>query len=121
MPIVLFCITFGISMDYEVFLLSRVKELYDENGNNTASVALGLERTGRIITSAALVMILVCGSFALADIVIVKMFGVGLGLAILIDATLVRALMVPAIMRVMGDLNWWCPNLNPRRLWTKSS
>jgi RND superfamily putative drug exporter len=121
MPIVLFCITFGISMDYEVFLLSRVKELYDENGNNTASVALGLEKTGRIITSAALVMILVCGSFALADIVIVKMFGVGLGLAILIDATLVRALMVPAIMRVMGDLNWWCPNLNPRQLWTKSS
>lgn len=121
MPIVLFCITFGISMDYEVFLLSRVKELYDENGNNTASVALGLERTGRIITSAALVMILVCGSFALADIVIVKMFGVGLGLAILIDATLVRALMVPAIMRVMGDLNWWCPNLNPRKLWAKLS
>ena len=109
MPVVLFCITFGISMDYEVFLLSRVKEVYDQTGDNALSVAVGLERTGRIITSAALVMILVCGSFALADIVIVKMFGVGLGLAILIDATLVRALIVPALMRIMGRFNWWSP------------
>jgi len=111
MPIVLFCIIFGISMDYEVFLLSRVKEIYDETGDNVASVSLGLERTGGIITSAALVMILVCGSFALADIVVVKMFGVGLGLAIFLDATLVRALLVPALMRIMGRLNWWAPRI----------
>ena len=96
-------------MDYEVFLLSRVKEIYDETGDNTYSVAQGLERTGRIITSAALVMVLVCASFAMADIVIVKMFGVGLGLAIIIDVTLVRAILVPALMRVMGRLNWWAP------------
>lgn len=111
MPIVLFCIIFGISMDYEVFLLSRVKEIYDETGDNVGSVSMGLERTGRIITSAALVMILVCASFALADIVVVKMFGVGLGLAILLDATLVRALLVPALMRIMGRLNWWAPRI----------
>ena len=111
MPIVLFCIIFGISMDYEVFLLSRVKEIYDETGDNVGSVSMGLERTGRIITSAALVMILVCASFALADIVVVKRFGVGFGLAILLDATLVRALLVPALMRIMGRLNWWAPKI----------
>lgn len=115
LPVVLFCITFGISMDYEVFLLSRVKEIYDETGDNTSSVAYGLEKTGRIITSAALIMVLVCGSFALADIVIVKMFGIGLGLAILIDATLVRALLVPALMRIMGDFNWWAPFINNKK------
>ena len=109
MPIVLFCIIFGLSMDYEVFLLSRVKEIYDETGDNLGSVGLGLARTGRIITSAALTMVLVCASFALADNLIVKMFGVGLGKAILIDATLVRAFLVPALMRIMGGLNWWAP------------
>ena len=108
-PIALFSIIFGLSMDYEVFLLSRVKEIYDETGDNTASVALGLQRTGRIITSAALVMVLVCASFALADVITVKAIGVGLGLAILIDATLVRALLVPALMRVMGRWIWWAP------------
>lgn len=111
MPIVLFCIIFGLSIDYEVFLLSRIQEIYNKTGDNTKSVTLGLERTGRIITSAALVMVLACGSFALGDIVVVKMFGVGLGLAILIDATLVRALLVPAFMRIMGRLNWWAPRI----------
>jgi RND superfamily putative drug exporter len=110
LPIVLFCIVFGLSMDYEVFLLSRVMEIYDETGDNTGSVALGLERTGRIITSAALIMVMVCASFALADIVLVKAFGVGLGLAIFIDATLVRAFLVPALMRILGNLNWWAPS-----------
>jgi RND superfamily putative drug exporter len=110
LPIVLYCIVFGLSMDYEVFLLSRVMEIYDETGDNTGSVALGLERTGRIITSAALIMVLVCASFALADIVLVKAFGVGLGLAIFIDATLVRAFLVPALMRILGNLNWWAPS-----------
>jgi RND superfamily putative drug exporter len=109
LPVMLFCIIFGLSMDYEVFLLSRIKEIYDETGDNTYSVAQGLEKTGRIITSAALVMVMVCASFAMADIVIVKMFGVGLGLAIIIDVTIVRAILVPALMCVMGRLNWWAP------------
>jgi RND superfamily putative drug exporter len=108
-PIALFCIIFGLSMDYEVFLLTRIKEIYDETGDNTDSVAQGLQRTGGTITSAALVMVVVCASFALADVVTVKAVGVGLGLAILIDATLVRALLVPALMRVMGPWNWWAP------------
>ncbi len=108
-PIVLFCIIFGLSMDYEVFLLTRVKELYDGNQDNTLSVAQGLEKTGSIITSAALLMVIVCGSFAFADIVIVKLLGVGLGVAIAMDASIIRALIVPALMRLMGNLNWWAP------------
>jgi len=108
-PILLFCILFGLSMDYEVFLLSRIKESYDASRDNTASVAQGLERIGRIITSAALVLVLVAGSFTLADIVIVKSLGFATALAILIDATIVRALLVPSVMRVMGDFNWWAP------------
>ncbi|MBI2303464.1 MAG: MMPL family transporter [Chloroflexi bacterium] len=109
LPILMFCTVFGLSMDYEVFLLSRIKEAYDESGDNTASVALGLQRSGRIITGAALVMVLVLGSFALADIVLIKSMGVALALAVFIDATLVRALVVPATMRLLGDLNWWAP------------
>lgn len=109
-PIVLFCIIFGLSMDYEVFLLSRVKEIYDRTHDNTGSVSEGLEKTGSIITSAALLMVIVCGSFAFADIVIVKLMGVGLGIAIAIDASIVRALLVPALMRLMGRLNWWSPS-----------
>ena len=108
-PIVLFCIIFGLSMDYEVFLLTRIKELYDGNHDNIQAVSEGLEKTGGIITSAALLMVIVCGSFAFADIVIVKLLGVGLGLAIAMDASIIRALIVPALMRLMGHLNWWCP------------
>ena len=108
-PIVLFCILFGLSMDYEVFLLSRIKEVYDETGDNTASVALGLERTGRIITSAALILVLVAAAFATSDVVVVKAFGVGVAIAVLLDASLVRALLVPALMRIMGKWNWWAP------------
>ena len=115
-PIVMFCILFGLSMDYEVFLLSRIKELYDESGDNTASVALGLERTGRIITSAALILVLVAGAFATSDVVVVKALGVGMAIAILLDATLVRALLVPALMRIMGRWNWWAPRWVQRLL-----
>ncbi len=115
-PIILFCILFGLSMDYEVFLLSRIKEEYDETGDNTASVALGLERTGRIITSAALILVLVAGAFATSDVVVVKAFGVGVAIAILLDATLVRALLVPALMRIMGRWNWWAPRWVQRLL-----
>ena len=110
LPITLFCIVFGLSMDYEVFLLSRIKERYDETRDNTESVAFGLERTGRLITSAAMVLVLVAIAFTTSDIIVVKAFGVGIALAIFLDATLVRVLLVPALMRIMGDVNWWAPN-----------
>ncbi len=109
LPILLFCIVFGLSMDYEVFLLSRVKEEYDRTGDNTGSVAAGLERTGRIITSAALILVVVGGSFATANIVFIKTVGVGIAIAVALDATVVRALLVPATMRLLGDWNWWAP------------
>jgi RND superfamily putative drug exporter len=114
-PILLFCIVFGLSMDYEVFLLSRVKEEYDAGADNTAAVATGMERSGRVITSAALVMVLVSAGFATGDILIVKVLGFGTALAILIDSTVVRALLAPALMSVFGDANWWAPGfLRPR-------
>lgn len=109
LPIILFCILFGLSMDYEVFLLSRIKEIYDETGQNTESVAMGLERTGRIITSAAFILVLVAGAFVTSDVVVIKAFGLGVAIAIFLDATVVRALLVPALMRIMGDWNWWAP------------
>jgi RND superfamily putative drug exporter len=114
-PILLFCIVFGLSMDYEVFLLSRVKEEYDAGGDNTAAVATGMERSGRIITSAALVMVLVSAGFATGDILIVKALGFGTALAIFIDSTIVRALLAPALMRVFGDANWWAPRFLGQR------
>ncbi|MBI4504875.1 MAG: MMPL family transporter [Chloroflexi bacterium] len=109
LPIILFCILYGLSMDYEVFLLSRVREAYDETGDNTKSVALGLERSGQIITSAAAVVIVVSLAFVAADIVLVKALGLGVAIAVFVDATIVRALLVPATMRLLGDLNWWAP------------
>ncbi|MBI4337149.1 MAG: MMPL family transporter [Chloroflexi bacterium] len=108
-PILLFCILFGLSMDYEVFMLARIKEVYDATRDNTGSVALGLERTGRIVTSAALILVIVTGAFATGDIVIVKALGLGMAIAIFLDATVVRALLVPATMRVLGNVNWWAP------------
>ncbi len=108
-PILMFCILFGLSMDYEVFLLSRVKEAHDAGKDNEQSVAEGLERTGGIITSAALILVLVSASFATAGVVLIKALGIGIAIAILLDATLVRALLVPALMRVLGEWNWWAP------------
>ncbi len=108
-PVLLFAVLFGLSMDYEVFLLSRIREEYDRTGDNTQAVALGLQRTGGIITSAALLLIIVVGAFATSGIVFVKMIGVGLVIAILLDATVVRALLVPATMRLLGKANWWAP------------
>jgi RND superfamily putative drug exporter len=108
-PILMFCALFGLSMDYEVFLLSRVREAYEETGDNTQAVALGLERSGGIITSAAAIVILVSAAFASADMIIVKALGVGMALAVLLDATLVRGLLVPATMRLLGAANWWWP------------
>ncbi|MFC6236376.1 MMPL family transporter [Longivirga aurantiaca] len=109
MPILMFCIAFGLSMDYEVFLLSRIKEEYDRTGDNAAAVALGMQRTGRLITSAAALLAIVFIAFATSGVTIIKMMGVGVALAVLVDATLIRGLMVPAFMRVMGDANWWAP------------
>ncbi|TDE22934.1 MMPL family transporter [Actinomadura sp. 6K520] len=109
MPILMLVILFGISMDYEVFLLSRVREQYDLTGDNTTAVATGVERTGAVITSAALLFIVVIGAFATSGITSIKMVGVGMAIAILLDATIVRALLVPAMMRLMGRANWWAP------------
>ena len=108
-PVILFCVLFGLSMDYEVFLLSRMKEAYDASGDNREAVAAGLERSGRIVTSAALIVVLVAGSFAFADIVLIKALGLGTAIAVALDATVVRALLVPATMRLLGDRNWWMP------------
>ena len=109
LPIIMFCTLFGLSMDYEVFLLSRIKENYEHSGDNTASVALGLQKSGKIITSAALIVVLVCLSFVTADIVLVKALGLGVAVAVGLDATIVRALLVPATMRLLGHWNWYAP------------
>jgi RND superfamily putative drug exporter len=109
MPILMFCIAFGLSMDYEVFLLSRIKEEYDRVGDNESSVALGLERTGKIITAAALLLSITFFAFGTSDVSFIKMFGIGLGLAVLMDATSVRAFLVPAFMKLAGNANWWAP------------
>jgi uncharacterized membrane protein YdfJ with MMPL/SSD domain len=117
-PVFMFAVVFGLSMDYEVFLLSRIKEEYDASGDNRMSVVRGLERTGRIITSAALLLVVVSGAFATSEIIFVKQVGLGVALAIAIDATIVRALFVPAAMRLMGGLNWWAP-APLHRLWLR--
>jgi RND superfamily putative drug exporter len=109
MPILMFCIAFGLSMDYEVFLLSRIKEEYDRTGDNERAVALGLERTGRIVTAAALLIAVVFIAMASAHVSFVKLFGIGLALAVLMDAFLIRATLVPAFMRLAGGANWWAP------------
>jgi RND superfamily putative drug exporter len=110
LPIVMFCVLFGLSMDYEVFLLSRVREAFDRSGDNAASVAQGLERSGRIITSAAMIIVLVSGSFVFAEIALIQALGLGTAIAVLLDATVVRALLVPASMRLLGRWNWWAPS-----------
>jgi RND superfamily putative drug exporter len=109
MPILMFAIMFGLSMDYEVFLLSRVRERYDLTGDNTAAVASGLQRTGGLITSLALLLIIVVGSFSASGITFIKLLGVGMIVALIIDASVVRVLLVPAVMRLLGPANWWAP------------
>ena len=115
-PIVLFAVLFGLSMDYEIFLLSRIKEAYRETHNNRESVKLGLQRSGTIITGAGLILIVVGGSFVLAEVVTVKSIGFGLALAVFIDVTIVRVLIAPALMRLFGRWNWWLPNWIDRRI-----
>ena len=115
-PVILFCVLFGLSMDYEVFLLTRMREGWEATADNPTAVAHGLERSGRIVTSAALIVIVVAGSFAFADIVLIKALGVGIAIAVALDATVVRALLVPATMRLLGRWNWWLPGFVARRL-----
>jgi RND superfamily putative drug exporter len=108
-PVLLFCIVFGLSMDYEVLLISRIQEEYRRSRDTRLAVAEGLERSGRLITGAASIMVAVFLAFGLADVVLIKSIGLGLAIAVLIDATLVRALIVPAVMRLLGRANWWAP------------
>jgi len=114
-PILMLAILFGLSMDYEVFLLSRVREQWDLTGDNTLAVATGVQKTGRIITSAALLLAVVIGAFATSGLVFMKLVGIGMLVALLIDATVVRALLVPATMKLLGRVNWWAPG--PMRRW----
>lgn len=108
-PVLLFSIVFGMSMDYEVLLISRIQEEYRRTGDNQAGVALGLEKSGRLITGAAAIMFAVFTAFGLADVVIIKAIGVGLAIAVALDATVVRILVVPSVMRILGRANWWAP------------
>jgi RND superfamily putative drug exporter len=110
LPVLLFCISFGLSMDYEVLMLVRMKEIYEQTGDNETAVAVGLERTAGLITSAAAIMVSVFLAFALARVMVLQATGIGMALAIALDATLVRALLVPATMRLLGHLNWWAPS-----------
>jgi len=116
LPMIMFAILFGLSMDYEVFLLSRVREDYVRTGDSHKSVVNGLAATARVITSAALIMISVFAAFLLTPDVEIKMFAVGLTVAVLVDATIVRMVLVPATMALMGDANWWLPGWLDRLL-----
>jgi RND superfamily putative drug exporter len=110
-PIIMFSVIFGLSMDYEVLLLSRMQEAYRRTGDNTASVAEGLSKTAGVITGAALIMVSVFAAFALAEVITIKSIGVGMAIAVAIDATIIRVLLVPATMRLMGKWNWWAPGI----------
>ncbi len=105
----MFCVAFGLSMDYEVFMLSRVKEEYDRTGDNVGAVAAGLERGGPLITSAAVILAASFATYASSGIVFLKMLGLGMVVVILVDATLIRAVLVPVFMRLAGHANWWAP------------
>jgi RND superfamily putative drug exporter len=115
-PMMLFAIVFGLSMDYEVFLLSRIREEYDRTGDNALAVADGLAATARVITAAAAIMVCVFASFVLGDQRSIKLFGVGLAVAVFIDATIVRLVLVPATMELLGARNWWMPKWLDRLL-----
>jgi RND superfamily putative drug exporter len=108
-PVLLFAVAFGLSTDYGVFLLGRIKELRDRGRPNREAVALGLQRTGRIVTYAALLFMIAIGSFLTSEIIFIKQLGFGTAAAVLIDATIVRALLVPSLMRLFGEWNWWAP------------
>jgi len=115
-PMMLFAVLFGLSMDYEVFLLSRMREDYDRTKDNAVAVANGLAATARVITAAAAIMVCVFGAFVLGDDRSIKLFGLGLAVAVFLDATIVRLILVPATMELLGDRNWWLPKWLDRRL-----
>jgi RND superfamily putative drug exporter len=108
-PLMIFAFLFGLSMDYEVFMLTRMREAYDETGDTRAAVALGLARTGKLVTSAALILMFAFFVLASSPGVDIKQFGIGLAAGIIFDATVIRALLVPAVMRLLGRWNWWLP------------
>ena len=110
MPILMFCVAFGLSMDYEVFLLSRIKEEHDRTGDNDSAVVAGIEKTARLITAAALLLSITFFAFATSDVTFIKLFGLGLGVAVLVDAFIVRSTLVPALMKLAGEWNWWAPS-----------
>jgi RND superfamily putative drug exporter len=116
LPMMLFSVLFGLSMDYEVFLVSRIREEYVASGDNTEAVARGLSATTRVITAAAAIMVCVFAAFGLSDQRVVKEFGIGLASAILLDATIVRLVLVPSLMQLAGDWNWWMPRWLDRLL-----
>jgi RND superfamily putative drug exporter len=115
MPILMFCVAFGLSMDYEVFLVSRMKELRDAGMSSPAAVAGGLQLTGRIITAAALLMSIVFFGLVTSGIAFMKLFAVGLTLAVLMDAFIIRGMLVPAVMKLAGNASWWAPSFLRRR------
>ena len=108
-PVIMFAVLFGLSMDYEVFLLSRVREAVDAGRDTSAAVTEALSRTARVITAAAAIMVAVFGAFALSDQVFLKLIGIGMASAIAIDATIVRMVLVPAVMQILGERSWWLP------------
>jgi RND superfamily putative drug exporter len=108
-PLILFCLIFGLSMDYEIFLLNRIREEYDAGATTEEAIAIGMEKTGGIITSAGLIMILVFFGFALARLIVIKEFGLGMAIAIFIDASIIRLMVVPALMKLFGNANWYLP------------
>ncbi|HEX4716218.1 MAG TPA: MMPL family transporter, partial [Ktedonobacteraceae bacterium] len=115
-PVLIFAIAFGLSMDYEVFLLSRIKERFDQTGDNRQAISSGLQRTGWLITSEALLLATVLAAFSTAKIMFIQEIGIGLAIAVMMDATLIRLLLVPATMHLLGNLNWWAP-APLQRLW----
>jgi RND superfamily putative drug exporter len=120
-PIFLFAMLFGLSMDYEVFLVSRMREAWDTGADNTTAVAFGLERTGMIITAAAIIMVAAFLGFVAGRVAALQEFGLGLAAAILIDATIIRAILVPSLMALFGRYNWWLPPRMARIVRTKPS
>jgi len=115
-PMMMFALLFGLSMDYEVFLLSRIREEWDRTGDNAEAVAHGMARTGRVISAAAAIMVSVFGAFLLGDQVLMKVIGLGMATAVLLDATVVRMVLVPSTMALLGDRNWWIPGWLDRLL-----
>jgi len=118
-PLMIFAFLFGLSMDYEVFMLSRMREAYDESGDTNRAIALGLARTGKLVTSAALVLMFAFFVLSTGPGVDIKQFGIGLAAGIIFDATVIRALLVPALMRLFGSWNWWLPESAAKALFIR--